>query len=305
MPELPEVETVRRTLANVLPGKCIESFDLLWPRTLATPQLDDFWERTYRRQIVAVRRRAKLLILEIDSGDWISVHLRMTGELLYRPVAADPRSSDREPYLRAAFTFTDGSELLFYDTRKFGRIALIDGDAIDAIDATFGVEPLEAGFTTETFATILARRRRMKSLLLDQRHLAGLGNIYADEALFLAGIHPLRQANSLDAGEVEALREAIVTVLSDAVERQGTTLRDYRSGMGEPGSNQHRLNVYGKRPGTACPRCGTALERIVVDQRTTMFCPACQPERPVRCMPSRSRLPRSDRRDEELDSRRR
>lgn len=285
MPELPEVETVRRTLEPLLVGKCIESFDLLWPRTLAAADLDDFRRRIDGRTISGVDRRGKLLVLRLDSGDRITIHLRMTGELLYRPTGALPRAQEREPYLRAALGLAGGGELLFYDTRKFGRITLYDSDATNELDRTLGVEPLGEDFGADELTRILRRRRRLKSLLLDQRLIAGIGNIYADEALFTARLHPLRQADSLDDAEVTALRDAIVDVLSTAVAGQGTTLRDYRSGLGEPGANQHRLNVYGKPAGSPCPRCGSPLARITVDQRSTTFCPECQPE--IRRTPSR------------------
>lgn len=277
MPELPEVETVRRTLEPYLTGKCIQSFDLLWPRSLSGTSLDGFRDAIAARTIVRVGRRGKLLVIELDSGDWITVHLRMTGELLYHPAGAPPRAIEREPYLRASFGLTDGADLLFYDTRKFGRITYFPSDTTENLESELGLEPLASTFTTSRLTDLFRRRRRMKSLLLDQRVIAGLGNIYVDEALFAACINPLRRADTLSVEEVERLRSAIVEVLSAAVASRGTTLRDYRTGLGEPGTNQQRLRVYGKSAGSPCPRCGTPLIRTVVDQRTTMYCPVCQP----------------------------
>lgn len=285
MPELPEVETVRRTLEPLLAGKCIESFELLWPRTLAADDPDDFRRRVRGRTISGVDRRGKLLVLRLDSGDWMTIHLRMTGELLFHPAGGPTRAQEREPYLRAVLGLAGGDELLFYDTRKFGRITLYRHDETEQLDRALGIEPLGEQFSAEELGRILQRRRRLKSLLLDQRLIAGIGNIYADESLFTARLHPLRQADSLDVAEAAALRDAIVGVLATAVAGQGTTLRDYRSGLGEPGTNQHRLNVYGKPVGSPCPRCGAPLARITVDQRSTTFCPECQPR--IRRMPNR------------------
>lgn len=287
MPELPEVESVRRTLDPLLTENCIETFTLLWPRTLAMGDIDGFRHHLVGQRVDGVSRRGKLLVLRLSTGDWVTVHLRMTGELLYRAPDAPPRVAEREPYLRAVFGFIDGAELLFYDTRKFGRIAYYQKEAIPQLDASIGVEPLGDGFTTTELGRILRSRRRLKSLLLDQRLIAGLGNIYVDEALFTAQIHPLRPASDLTETQIVALQQAIVAVLSSAVDARGTTLRDYRSGLGEAGTNQHRLQVYGKRPGSPCPRCGTPLARIVVDQRSTMFCPNCQTPPHVKRTPSR------------------
>ncbi len=287
MPELPEVETVRRTLEPHLTGKCIESFDLLWPRTLADLEPEEFRRRVLGRKIVGVGRRAKLVVLQLDSGDWITIHLRMTGELLYHAPGSPPRDPERDRYLRAAFGLSRGAGLLFYDTRKFGRITLCPAELIDELDTSLGIEPLDEGFTTVELARVLRRRRRLKSLLLDQRMIAGLGNIYADEALFAARLNPLRPADSLTDAEVAALRDAVVNILSAAVAGRGTTLRDYRSGLGEPGTNQHRLNVYGRPAGSPCVRCGAPIERIIVDQRSTTYCPSCQPAPDIRRTPNR------------------
>lgn len=287
MPELPEVETVRRTLDPLLRDRIISEFTLGWHRTLEHPALDHFSEVVTGATVTGVARRGKLILIQLSTGDAITVHLRMTGELLYLPPSLTVRASDREPYLRAAFAFDDGSELLFYDTRKFGKIAYRTVEELASLESHLGDEPLEAAFTADRLATILsARRRQIKPLLLDQTVIAGLGNIYVDESLFRSRIHPLQTAADIDAARITALHAAIVDVLTTAVALHGTTFRDYRSGLGESGSNQSRLRIYGLKPGTPCPECGTELERLVIGQRGSIFCPNCQP------LPQVSRTPR-------------
>jgi formamidopyrimidine-DNA glycosylase len=278
MPELPEVETVRRTLDPLLRGRSITGFTLGWHRTLEHPALDRFVEAVIGATITGVSRRGKLIVIQLSTGGAITVHLRMTGELLYLPPSLTVRASERESYLRAVFAFDDGSELLFYDTRKFGKIAYRTLDELASLEAQLGVEPLEPAFTADRLAAILnARRRQIKPLLLDQTVVAGLGNIYVDESLFRSRIHPLQPAAEIDVARITALHAAIVDVLSTAVALHGTTFRDYRSGLGEPGGNQSRLRIYGLKPGTPCPECGSPLERLVVGQRGSIFCPNCQP----------------------------
>lgn len=278
MPELPEVETVRRTLAPLLGGQTIAAFVLFWHRTLAYPSLDHFAGSIVGTTIVDVERRGKLIIIRLDNEGAVTVHLRMTGELLFRSNTIIERDAARESHLRAEFSFADGSELLFYDTRKFGKIAYRSSSELAEIDRNLGDEPLDADFTTDRLVAILAtHRRQIKPLLLDQSVIAGLGNIYVDESLYRARIHPLETSAEIDPTRVIALHHAIVDVLSTAVSLNGTTLRDYRSGLGEPGENQSRLRVYGLKPGTPCPDCGTPLERLVIGQRGSIFCPNCQP----------------------------
>ena len=278
MPELPEVETVVRTLDPLLRGRTIAGIDLRWHRTLEHPSLDEFWSHVVGTTVTSVTRRAKLILLHLDSGGVVTIHLRMTGELLFWPDPSLERSATREPYLRAVFSFTDNSELMFYDTRKFGKIAHRGSASLAELDGSLGDEPLDPAFTAERLAAILrSRRRQIKPLLLDQTVIAGLGNIYVDESLFRSKIHPLQTSSSIDDARVAALHAAIVDVLSTAVALHGTTLRDYRSGLGEPGENQSRLRVYGLKPGTPCPDCGSPLERLVIGQRGSIFCPNCQP----------------------------
>lgn len=286
MPELPEVETVCRTLRPVLVGKQLTSFELLWPRTLST-DMTTFARGVMAKDIVDVRRRAKLICIVFDDGSLMTVHLRMTGELLWQNAAQSPDGA-RQAYLRAEFLLNDGSSLLFFDTRKFGRITWIDAGSVHELDHRYGVEPLGSDFTPDWLMSQLkSRQRQMKPLLLDQTFIAGLGNIYVDESLFRARIHPLALANRVPARRVKELHAAIVHVLQNAIEARGTTLRDYRSGLGDLGSNQRNLLVYGSAAGTPCPRCGAGLKRLTVGQRGTVLCPRCQRLPRVRRTPSR------------------
>lgn len=274
MPELPEVETVCRTLAPYLDGRTFMSFELRWPRTLGNIEPSTFARSVSGRSIESVSRRAKFIVIGLDDGSAITVHLRMTGQLLWIPADAD-----RQPdtFLRAEFLLDDGSVLLFSDIRKFGRIQHLGPDEFLGFSSLLGIEPLSDEFTAGWLRTHLAnRKRQMKPLLLDQTFVAGLGNIYVDESLHAAGIHPLSLSNLTTRPQSVRLHSAIVDILSGAIERQGTTLRNYRSGTGEPGTNQSTLNVYGSPDGTPCPRCGKGLKRIVVGQRGTVFCPRCQ-----------------------------
>ena len=273
MPELPEVETVSRSLARELAGRRITSLvAVTWPRTIAEPAVEELGERLRERAILGVERRAKYVLIRLDEDETIVVHLRMTGQLLVVD-AATP--SDRHTHVAVALD--DGRELRFHDPRKFGRWWLLNGPALEeTLERKLGPEPLDASWSAGDLAAALAgKRTKIKPTLLDQSLVAGIGNIYADEALWRAQIHPLRSAGSLTPAEVAALHAAIIHVLAAAIERRGTTLRNYRDAAGDEGENQHHLAAYG-RTGAPCPRCATPIERIVVAQRSTHFCPACQ-----------------------------
>ena len=270
MPELPEVETIVNQLRSHLLGRRIVSTWIGWERIVDRPPAEEFCQRLNQRIFSDARRRGKFLLFPFHSGDVLLVHLRMTGNLLLQPSSVEP---DRHTH--AVLTLDDGQRLHYRDVRKLGRLYLVDDP--EELVGRLGPEPLAADFDAEALAARLAdRRARVKSLLLDQRVLAGLGNIYADEALFRAGIHPLRLGESLSAGEIARLHAAIRGVLREAITAGGTTLRDYRSATGQPGEFQERLQVVQRR-GEPCPRCGTLLERIRVGGRSTHFCPRCQP----------------------------
>lgn len=271
MPELPEVETIARDLDPVLRGRQIVEVVAEWPGALNGIPLLSFRQQAVGRRFESLRRRGKHIIAGLSGGLALVFHLKMTGQILYRS-----RGSPPDRFVRVSFLLDGGDELRFADTRKFGRIQLLDEAAVQHLDESLGDEPLGEELTLERFAHLLrGRSARIKSLLLDQRFLAGIGNIYADEALFQAGIHPLRPARTLSPTEIDRLYWAIRQVLRQGIENRGTTFSSYRDGLGEEGTNQHWLRVY-RRHGQPCARCGGRLERIVVGGRGTHFCPKCQ-----------------------------
>jgi formamidopyrimidine-DNA glycosylase len=271
MPELPEVETVAADLRPQLIGSRFAAAHIFWPRTLAAPDPELLGARIIGQQVIAIGRRGKYLLVHLDSEQTLIIHLRMTGQLA---VVADDSPVLSGLHLRAVFDLADGRHLTFTDARKFGRIWLVD--AIEQVVGKLGPEPLDWTFTPEVLAERLRKRRvAIKALLLDQTVVAGVGNIYADEALFMAGIHPLRPASSLTGDEIARLCDAIRAVLQESIDERGTLLRDYRTPYGQDGAYQNRLRVY-QQTGQPCPRCGALIERIRVTQRGTHFCPRCQ-----------------------------
>jgi formamidopyrimidine-DNA glycosylase len=272
MPELPEVETVARALHVSLTGRAIVRVQVRWARTLIPPDPVAFARRLVDQTITGVARRGKWIVLALNGADTLLVHLRMTGQLVLEPTVPPD-----DHHIRVLFSLDDGWWLRFSDQRKFGRMVLTCDP--QATLAKLGLEPLGDDFTPERLREMLAHRRgRIKPLLLDQRFLAGLGNIYADESLWRAGVHPLRQADGLTLAEVQRLYWGIRSVLQAAIDSGGTTLADsaYRQPDGRSGEFYELLAVYG-REGQPCVRCGTAIQRIVVGQRGTHFCPHCQP----------------------------
>ena len=276
MPELPEVETVRRSLLPVILDKPIASVDVYYERILQhiTPQ--KFKEQITGRRILDLARRGKYLIFHLENHLDLVAHLRMTGRLIYYSDAAIAMAK----HTSVIFGFASGGNLRFEDVRKFGTLDLVTSGEYEQIKGlhSLGVEPLSEAFTVEHLQNLIQdRSTKIKGLLLDQTKIAGMGNIYADESLFMARIHPERPANSLSSLEVQSLHLAIKDVLQDAIVGQGTTLRDYRTGYGREGSFQNKLQIYGKK-GEKCPRCGVDLEYKKVAGRTSHFCPACQRE---------------------------
>jgi formamidopyrimidine-DNA glycosylase len=271
MPELPEVETVARGLRAALVGRTITDVKVLWTRSVVPPDPSAFARRLTGQTVTGVGRRGKWVVMALSGGDTLLVHLRMSGRLL---IESEPCLDDR--HLRVLIQLDDGRRLSFVDQRKFGRMIVTDDP--DQVLGDLGPEPLSDAFTPERFGEMLAQRRgRIKPLLLNQRFLAGLGNIYTDEALWQARIHPLRPANTLTPAEVQRLHQAIQTVLAAAIASGGTTLDDasYRQADGQAGEFASKLAVYG-RAEEACPRCGGEIARITVCQRGTHFCPRCQ-----------------------------
>jgi len=273
MPELPEVETIRRDLIPRVVGRTITGVRVAPGAERVVRGDNAFARRITGRRIDDLARRGKYLLFQLD-GDpapvYIAVHLRMTGSLLCRPPRADPPDA----YVRAVITLDDGSELRYADLRKLGQMWLVDSpeEAVGAL----GPEPLDAAFTAAKLRETLSRRRApIKAVLLDQRAVAGLGNIYADEALFAARIHPRRLANTLTQEEVKRLHRAVRRVLNDALGNRGSSFRDYVDGAGREGTHQLRVKVF-RRTGQPCYVCGAKMARIKVGGRSTHFCPRCQ-----------------------------
>jgi formamidopyrimidine-DNA glycosylase len=274
MPELPEVETIARLIRPRVEDRRIQAAQVGWVRSLGGLSRPAFARAVGGATIRRVRRRGKHVVLELArdgrAAGALVVHLRMTGRL-----QVEPRARPADPIVRVALDLDDGYALRFLDVRKFGRFTFVRDPR--AFLAHLGPEPLSAAFRAGAFARALAARRRMlKPLLLDQTFVAGLGNIYVDESLHAARLHPQRAASSLRAPAVRALHRAIRRVLRAAVARQGSSFdRFYRTPEGRPGSYQHEFRVYG-RAGQSCPRCGGTIRRIVVAQRGTHLCPRCQ-----------------------------
>jgi formamidopyrimidine-DNA glycosylase len=276
MPELPEVETIARALEAQLSGRTIVRSEVRWPRAIACPSADDFARQIRGRRVRSISRRGKFLVFALDHG-FLLAHLRMTGRLLLCDAAHQEDCAT--PFNDAhthVYLYLDGDKILrFRDVRKFGRLYLVEDPA--QVLGELGLEPLEPTFTVAALGELLrGSRRLLKPFLLDQRRLAGLGNIYADEALWRAGLHPLRRSDGLSVAEVVRLHAAIQDVLREAIAHGGTTLRDYRSADDAPGRHQWSLAVYG-REGQPCLRCGEAIVRMVVQQRSSYYCPRCQP----------------------------
>ncbi len=274
MPELPEVETVVRRLRPSLVGQRIERVQVLWARTVSLPSVPTFCRRLRGQAFEAIERRAKYLLFNLSGGSTLIAHLRMTGDFELCS-ACEPVDS----YVRARFQLTSGDELRFGDVRKFGRLALTSEP--DRLLGHLGLEPLARNFTPAALEKLLrGRTTPIKPFLLNQERIAGLGNIYADEALHYAGIHPQRPAGSLTAPEIEKLHQGIRAVLRQGIRLGGATLQDYRflDPYGRPGRMQDEFVVYHdpRREHKLCPRCGTPIAHMVIAQRSAHFCPRCQ-----------------------------
>ena len=282
MPELPEVETIVRALRPALVGKTILSAELLWKRTLAAPSPEAFKKRIKGQQILSVSRRAKFCNFQLSTlrephlylWHWgrqgkpfnLLVHLRMSGALLVKEGAFTPAKHDR-----LVLTLSDDLSLIFNDARKFGRVWLTADP--DEVLGDLGPEPLDPSITPQAFYERLhGRRRQLKPLLLDQSFIAGLGNIYTDEALHMARLHPLAQSDSVTPEQAEGLWRAVRAVLEEGIRSNGASIDWVYRG----GEFQDHFRVYG-RHGEPCPVCRAKIERMVIGQRGTHFCPNCQP----------------------------
>lgn len=320
MPELPEVEYTARQLRASVVGATIRDSLVFWEKTIGHPDLPEFLAEIAGRRIVGVRRRGKFLLVDLSGDLFLSIHRRMTGNLLLLPpgweidtslretdraawntkgptfiwvergdeyenqsgtsamIGTQPITSADASYCRVCFNLADGRRLLYTDPRKFGRIELWPLELEDEALSGLGPEPLSEDFTVERLTQALASRKSpLKQVLLAQEVVAGLGNIYADEALFYASIHPLRPTDSLSTSEIQMLHAGIVSVLTLGIEHGGTSFNRYRDLQGEAGNNYDHLHVYHKyATEKRCIRCGTPIERMVIAQRTAHFCPGCQ-----------------------------
>ncbi|MHB1653951.1 MAG: bifunctional DNA-formamidopyrimidine glycosylase/DNA-(apurinic or apyrimidinic site) lyase [Desulfitobacteriaceae bacterium] len=272
MPELPEVETIRRTLAQHVSGSKITSIQVIWPGALKGWEDQEFVASVTGKKMERFDRRGKYLLIELEQGWSLIAHMRMTGRLLYYPQAHEP-----ERHTHVVFGLDHG-ELHFADLRKFGRIQVVPTSERWKVPslAILGPEPLSLEFTPEVLMERLKRKKsNLKTVLLNQSVLAGLGNIYTDESLFRAFLAPERLADSLSLAEVVLLHRAIQEVLREGIAAQGTSFRDYRDANGAKGTFQNSLQVYG-RSGEACLLCGMLLTKKRLGGRTTVFCPRCQ-----------------------------
>ena len=274
MPELPEVETVRVQLEPKLVGRGLERVEILDPRLTRPDDPAGVAAELEGERVAALERRGKYLIVRFESGRVLLIHLRMTGQLLHVNGAPLPAG---DAHRRAVVRLDDGSDVIYRDVRRFGTWQLVEADELEPYLATrIGHEPLVRRFTSTRLAETLAGRRApVKAVLLDQRRLAGVGNIYADEALWRARIHPLQPAGELGPDEIAPLHRGIRAALRAGIARQGATLRDYRSPDGARGTMQEEFRVYG-RAGEPCERCGTPIEKIRAAGRGTWYCPHCQ-----------------------------
>lgn len=272
MPELPEVETVRRDLHPLVAGRLVESVEVdpaSAPLLLGDTGIEAFRASLVGRHLTGIGRRGKYLLLGLDDGNTLVAHLRMTGRLVWRHHADPP-----EPFQRALIALDGQHDLRWSDLRKFGTWRIVS-DPVEAL-GKLGPEPVDETFTLARFRAALAGRSApIKSVLLDQRRVAGIGNIYADEALYEARIAPIAPAGDLGPGPVKRLHAAVRAVLERGIANRGASFKDYVDGAGEQGQQQMYVQVF-RRTGKPCYACGAAIERIVVGGRSTHFCPRCQ-----------------------------
>lgn len=273
MPELPEVETIKRDLCELVVGARIERAEVVYPNLIEQPLPEEFADRLAGVEITGARRRAKHLIVELDSGDALVFQLKIGGQLLLVPPVEEPTSA------LMLVLHLDGDRRLFLrDETLYTRARLLDEEELEARLSSLGPEPFGDEFSAEYLKrTIGSRKAQIKSLILDQKVVSGVGNIYADEILHDARLHPRRKANTLSDGEWEALRAAIVENLRAGVEHRGTTVRLYRDVLDRPGDHQNHLRVFEKH-GQPCPDCEGQIVRERIGGRSAHYCPACQPE---------------------------
>jgi formamidopyrimidine-DNA glycosylase len=274
MPELPEVETIRRDLEPELTGRTITGVEVHQDDIVLPPHSPrSFRRRLKSRKITRVSRRAKYLLFHLDDGSFLQTQLRMSGRFALGSEIPDPREFR---HIAARLHLDDGRTLYYDDVRRLGGLRLLEKADWEIEEARLGPEPLEPGYRAADLGLVLASTRApVKNVLMDQRRVAGVGNIYASEALFRAGVDPRRPGRELSAREVKRLHRAVRDVLREALERAGTSFQNYRAVNGRSGEFQFLLRVYG-REGEACRKCGQSIERIVQAGRSTFYCQACQ-----------------------------
>ncbi len=273
MAELPEVETMRGDLEREIVGCRVERALVAQTRMLGTQDPDKLRHRVEGHMVTEVGRRGKFLLLGLTGGDTLLLHRGMTGNIFLRTPSDPP-----DIHLHLALTLADGRELRLCDHRGFGEIRVLDPAGVAALDARLGPEPLGPAFTADYLVGQLARRTALvKALLLNQAVVAGLGNIYADEALWAARLHPARRAHTVNQCEATALHAAVVRVVGESIPRRGTTFSDYKDLYGRPGGNAAFLQVF-HRVGQPCPRCGQPIRLIRAAGRGSSICPSCQPD---------------------------
>lgn len=276
MPELPEVETIRRDIDREFAGKKVKAVDVTGARSVRRGTKEELTERLVGRTFKAAKRRGKYLVVVLDSGEWLVFHLRMSGQLLKAPAKAP-----KPKHTHVVIEFTQGNQLRFVDPRTFGETFVVDPARLAEVApdlADLGWDPLEDPLPWGDFARlVLARRQQLKALLTDQKTIAGLGNIYSDEVLHMAGLRYDRLSNTLTVPEVRRLFRAVIEVMHEAIGARGSSLADeqYVDLSGKPGSYQLQHQVYG-REGKACLRCRATIERTKWGGRSTFYCPECQ-----------------------------
>lgn len=279
MPELPEVETIRQTLKQLVIGKEIKEIMIHWPKIIQEPNdTEHFKQLLIGQEILDIRRKGKFLLFDLNHHVLVS-HLRMEGKY-----GVHPKAEELLPHTHVIFQFTDDSELRYRDVRKFGTMHVFEKGTEDFIKplSQLAKDPLEKDFSKETFKEkVIKSTRVIKNILLDQTVIAGLGNIYVDETLFLAKVHPLTKGIDLSDAQIEKIVDSATITLKKAVQEGGTTIRSYVNSQGQIGMFQQQLHAYGQE-GKACNDCSTAIEKIKVSGRGTHYCPTCQEIAPIR-----------------------
>ena len=278
MPELPEVETIKNQLEKLIVGKKIKKIEVGLPKMVKLP-LDKFRKMVVGAKIAGVGRRAKILIFKLSNGWSILTHLKLSGRLIFRKKGETLKSEDTK-WNHLIYYFNDGSRLFHNDLRQFGYVKLIETDKL--VDffkrEKLGPEPLGKDFTFEKFREILyshGLHAKIKPFLMDQKNIAGIGNIYSDEVLFSAGVHPLRKISELKEKEIKKIFEAIRKILNEAIKLRGASADTYLDAKGEEGEYLSHLKVYG-REGEKCKKCGSIIKRLKIRNRSSYFCPVCQ-----------------------------